>query len=297
MGMAHIHSRDYSPKVLFPQQKLHPLRLIFMDKPDYRREKRLPIETAILPFLGSRDEDYQTFQYIIQDFSRNGVRIAIPSWVQSREKLYSDDEINLHLPYKFEDQTRNQGYVAWEKWDADMDAQMCGIALNRSFPETYPVYISLDTKEVVIDLAGFRSPDKLILLVLKDCVLLKKGMLIYLEHLTAYFTRVSEFKKEEYALFRQTIIDDIKQGLEKNLDYLNKIYMKAMELENAAEDMLGVLDIDELRKSIESELYIDLFGSAVSFEVVSRYLRALKILEKKSYNNYNTLAMLYLQSL
>ncbi len=268
-----------------------------MDKPDYRHEQRLAIETAILPFLGSRDEDYQTFQYIIQDFSRNVVSIAIPSWVQSREKLYSNDEINLHLPFKFEGQSRNQGCVTWEKWDADMGAQMCGIALNRHSPETYPVFISLDTKEFVIDLEGFRYPEKLILQFLKDSVLLKKGMLIYLEHLTAYFTRVSEFKKEEFALFRETIIDHIKQGLEKNLDYLNNIYVKAVELENAAKDIMGLLDIDELRKSIESELYIDLFGSAVSFEVVSRYLRALKILEKKSYSNYNTLAMLYLHCL
>ncbi len=264
---------------------------------EQRREERLPLESAMLPFLGSRDEDYQPFQYIIQDFSQNGVRIAIPSWVQSREKLYTDDRVNLHLPYKFKSQTRNQGKIAWEKWDQDQKAQICGVALDKHFPETYPVFISMDSREVIVDLARFSSLNKLVLLVLKDCVLLKRGMLIYLEHLSAYFLRVSLFKRQEYALFRQNIIKDIKAGLENNLDYLNKIYMQAMELEGDEQDMLGLLDIDEIRKSVESELYIDLFGSVVSFEVVSKYLTALKNLEKKSYNNYNTLAMLYLQSL
>ncbi len=268
-----------------------------METSDSRHEQRLPIETAILPFLGSRDEDYQPFQYIIQDFSQNGVRIAIPSWVQSREKLYREDRVSLHLPYKFKGQSRSHGNIAWENWDNDERAQICGVALDRHFPENYPVFISLDTREVVIDLAHFSTPEKLILLVLKDCVLLKKGMLIYLEHLSAYFTRVSTFNKEEYTLFRHSIINDIKSGLEKNLDYLNNIYLTALEMEGTNGDILGLLDIDELRKSIESELYIDLFSSVVSFEVVSRYLTALKTLEKKSYNNYNTLAMLYLQSL
>lgn len=264
---------------------------------DARHEQRLPVETAILPFLGSRDADYQPFQYIIQDFSQNGVRIAIPSWVQSRERLYTDDQVNLHLPYKFKNQSRNQGKVAWEKWENSENAQVCGIALDTYFPETYPVFISLDTKEVIVDLAHFSSLEKLILLVLKDCVLLKKGILIYLEHLSSYFTRVSTFKREEYALFRQTVINDIKAGLEKNLAYLNEIYTEALNMEGEKGDILGLLDIDELRKSIESELYIELFTSVLSFEIVNKYLTALKVLEKKSYNNYNTLAMLYLQSL
>ncbi len=268
-----------------------------METSDSRHEQRLPIETAVLPFLGSRDEDYQPFQYIIQDFSQNGVRIAIPSWVQSREKLFKNDQVNLHLPYKFKGQSRNHGNIAWETWDNDENAQICGVALDRHFPETYPVFISLDSREVVIELDHFSTPEKLILLVLKDLVLLKKGMLIYLEHLSAYFTRVSTLNREEYALFRHSIINDVKSGLEKNLAHLNTIYLKALGMENADADLLGLLDIDELRKSIESELYIDLFTSVVSFEIVSRYLNALKILEKKSYNNYNTLAMLYLQSL
>ncbi|EFI33046.1 conserved hypothetical protein [Desulfonatronospira thiodismutans ASO3-1] len=264
---------------------------------EQRTEERLPLEMAILPFLGSREEDYQPFQYIIQDFSQNGVRIAIPSWLQSREKLYRGDRVNLHLPYKFQGQSRNQGSVAWETWEDQAAAQVCGVALDKSFPETYPVFISLETRELVIGLENFEDEASLLLLVLKDIAMLKRGMLIYLEHLATYFTRVSEFSREEYALFRRMIINDIKTGMQKNHDYLSSLYSKALSLHSRNQDIMEILDIDELRQSVQSEIYVDLFSSVLSIETINMYLMALKTLEKKSYNNYNTLVMLYLNSL
>lgn len=263
---------------------------------EYRREERLPIESAVLPFLGSRDEDFQPFQYLIQDFSQNGVKIAIPSWVQTREKLFQADRVNLHLPYKFGGKSRNQGSIAWEKWDSEMESQVYGVALNSHFPETYPVYISLESREVVVDLAEFTSPDKILTLVLKDSLLLKKGMLIYLDHLTAYFTRVADFNREDYQEFRNAIISEIKKELQKNTAYLTEIYSRAKEDQNSDFSSLDWLDIEELRASMESEIYMDLFSSVLDSEVIVRYLMALKILEKKMYNNYNTLVMLYLRT-
>ncbi len=263
---------------------------------DQRVEQRLPMESSIIPFLGSREEDYQPFEYLLQDFSRNGVRVAIPSWVHSREKLYKDDRVNLHLPYKIKGQSRNRGIVAWEGWDKDADAQVCGISLDTYFPETYPVFISLDTKEIIVDLENFDTMDQLLLLIMKDCVLLKRGMLIHFNHLIAYFTRVSGFRRKDYSAFRDTIMGDIRSELQIKHDYLKSIYLSAMEMEKQRKDILTLLDMGELKKSIESQLYIDLFGALASFEIISRYLMALKTLEKKSYTNYNTLAMLYLRS-
>ncbi|WP_291323657.1 hypothetical protein [Desulfonatronospira sp.] len=264
---------------------------------EQRTEERLPLEMAILPFLASRDEDYQPFQYILQDFSQNGVRIAIPYWLQSREVLGQGDRINLHLPYKFRGQSRNQGSVAWQTWDDEARAQICGVALDKSFPETYPVFISLETREMVIGLENFDDEAGLLLLVLKDIALLKRGMLIYLEHLATYFTRVSEFSRQDYAVFRNVIINDIKKGLQKNHNYLASLYSMALERHSQHLDIMEILDVDELRKSVQSEVYVDLFSSVLRIETINMYLMALKTLEKKSYNNYNTLVMLYLNSL
>jgi hypothetical protein len=106
-----------------------------MTAPEKRLEERLPLESATLPLLGSRQEDFQPFQYLVQDLGANGVRIAIPSWAQQREILYKGDAVNLHLPYQLSGQSKNQGIIAWEKWDLQMQIQSCGIILQKHFPE------------------------------------------------------------------------------------------------------------------------------------------------------------------
>ncbi|MBA2882217.1 hypothetical protein HNR65_002558 [Desulfosalsimonas propionicica] len=261
-----------------------------------RSEERLPLESATLPLLGSRQEDFQPFQYLVQDLSANGVRIAIPSWAQRREKLYRGDAVNLHLPYQLYGQSKNQGIVAWENWDPQMQIQSCGISLHRHFPETYPVYISLETREAVVNLSVVQSVANILCKVLKDAVLLKRGLLIYMEHLVAYLTRVSRFSKKEYADFRGLIIEDIQSGLKDNLRYLEALYQDAL---NAASEheIFDRLDIDDIRKKMEPELYVDLFRSVLDSEIIQRYLVALKVLEKKGFNNYNTLVILYVNSL
>ncbi len=261
-----------------------------------RTEERLPLESATLPFLGSRQEDFQPFQYLVQDLSANGLRIAIPSWAQQREILYKGDAVNLHLPYQLYGQSKNQGIVAWQNWDPQMQIQSCGLILKKHFPETYPVYISLETRETIINLAVVQSVVNILRKVLKDAVLLKRGLLIYMEHLVAYLTRMSRFSNKEYADFRELIIEDIQSGLRNNLKYLQDIYQGALHAKSEHE-ILDRIDIDEIRKKMEPELYVDLFRSLLDSEVIQRYLIALKTLEKKGFSNYNTLVILYVNSL
>ncbi len=267
-----------------------------MTTPEKRSEERLPLESATLPLLGSRQEDFQPFQYLVQDLSANGVRIAIPSWAQRREILYRGDAVNLHLPYQLYGQSKNQGIVAWENWDPQMQIQSCGILLDRHFPETYPVYISLETREAIINLSDVQNVASILRKVLKDAVLLKRGLLIYMGHLVAYLARMSRFSRKEYADFRKLIIEDIQSSLRNNLKYLQAIYLNAMHAKSEHE-ILDRIDIDEIRKKMEPELYVDLFQSVLDSEVIQRYLIALKTLEKKGFNNYNTLVILYVNSL
>lgn len=261
-----------------------------------RAEDRIPLESATLPLLGSRQEDFQPFQYLVQDLSANGVRITIPSWVQRRERLYAGDAVNLHLPYQLRGRSKNQGFVAWESWDPDMQAQYCGISLSRYFPEAYPVYFSLHTREAVINLSVVRNIANITRKVLKDAVLLKRGLLIYMGHLVAYLSRVSRFSGKEYADFRRIVINEIQAQMKENLKYLQGVYADALRAKSGRE-ILERLDIDEIRGKMESELYVDIFSAVLDSDVIQRYLGALKTLEKKGYNNYNTLVILYLRSL
>ncbi|MFP4214023.1 MAG: hypothetical protein ACLFRL_07930 [Desulfohalobiaceae bacterium] len=180
------------------------------------------------------------------------MRIAIPAWVQSRERLYQGDVINLHLPYKMQGQSRQQGQVAWEAWDPELQAQSCGLALSSRFPETYPVYISMQSQEVVIEPGAMLNMQNLLLQVLKDSLLIKRGLLIYLRHLRAYFTRVVRLSSQEYAWLQQTIFRDIQSTLEQNKEYFDSLYRKALDSESE-EQILQLLDIDQARKKVESD--------------------------------------------
>ena len=267
-----------------------------MAKLEKRAEERLQLKSPVLPLLGSRQKDFQPFQYLVENVSSNGVQITIPSWVQRRENLYKGDAVNLHLPYQLHGQSKNQGVIAWESWDQQVQIQSCGVSLNRNFPENYPVYISLHNREAVVNLSVLKSVVNILRKVLKDSVLLKRGMLIYMEHLVAYLTRVSRFSKREYADFREYIIKDIQSGLKENLAYLQEVYESALHVESEKE-ILDRLDIDDIRKKMEPELYLDLFGSVLDSEIIQCYLVALKNLEKKGFNNYNTLVVLYVNNL
>lgn len=264
-----------------------------MNKTD-RRAKRLDVESVVLPFLGSRAEDYQTFEYLLQDVSMEGVGIAIPRWVVARENLRLGERLHLHLPFELSGRMLHSGIVTWERWDEEQDAQLVGVVLDSYAPALYPVYVSVDTKEVAIDLEGFPGLEHILARVLKDSLLLKRGILIYLKHLTAFFSRVCDLDREGYALFREVIIEDVRAKVLANADHLTALQPRTGEEEAG---ILDRLDLAELRQAMEPELYVDMFRAALGDETVALFLKAIKELERKLLSNYNICVLLYINSL
>lgn len=99
-----------------------------------RRESRGPIDSIVLPFIGSRADEYQAFQYLLQDVSPGGVRIAAPRWAVSRERLQKGDRIHLHIPFRLGSSVLESGQVVWERWDRESEAQVTGIFLDQTAP-------------------------------------------------------------------------------------------------------------------------------------------------------------------
>ena len=55
--------------------------------------------------------------------------------------------------------------------------------------------------------------------------------------------------------------------------------------------------MEDLREIIESEIYIEIIKITFESDAALQYLLAIKELEKKLYYNYNTIVMIYIQSL
>jgi len=69
------------------------------------------------------------------------------------------------------------------------------------------------------------------------------------------------------------------------------------QAEENGEAALERLDLDELRRAMDPELYIDMFSAALGDETVRLFLKAVKELERKLLSNYNTCVLLYINSL
>ncbi len=267
------------------------------DRPtDSRRESRCDIESIVLPFLGTIQEDYSPFQYLLSDMSMHGAMILLPRWLSLREKLHKGDVVDFHAPFRFAGETFSSGKIVWERWDQDSDAQACGVYFETRTPVHHPVAISFDEQSVTVDLTDFRSPGDMMLRVLKDAILLKRGVRIYLKHLAPYLSRISGADKEQYAFLRQFLIEDAMRHVERNLAQLQAVHGELAAGLCTQEELAACVSVEDLLGAFEPEIPADVFALAFTAMAVAPYLRSIKILEKKLYWAYNSLMMLYIQS-
>lgn len=263
-----------------------------MGAEDKRQEPRVDVCSVVLPFLGTRVEDHQPFQYLLQDVSPGGIRIALPRWVASRECLKIGDVIDFHVPFRMGAHILSIGTVSWQRWDAEYEAQILGASLTRRAPAFYPVHLEVETRDVTLNLTDFRSADDMLVKVVKDAAFLKRGLLIYLGHLEAFFSRVGGLSAEEYGEFQEQILEDVRAKVRRNAVWLDDL------LERVRGGLgVGGLDLEELRAVMEPEIYLDIFRFALGSQTTRLYMAAMKELEKKTYSAYNAIVMLYISAL
>ena len=118
-----------------------------------------------------------------------------------------------------------------------------------------------------------------------------------MRHLITYFSRASGMSREDYAFFRETILEDVRAKVAVNAERLGALYAQVRQAGDDREAVVAALDMEEIRSAIEPELYVDMLQAAMGEKMVRLYLQAIKDLEKKLYSNYNTLVLLYIQSL
>ncbi|MDY0039734.1 MAG: hypothetical protein RBS57_05435 [Desulforhabdus sp.] len=262
-----------------------------------RSEPRYPIDSINLPFIGSREADHHSFQYLLSDMSLHGAQITIPKWLVGRERLQEEDIINFHVPFRISKDTYDQGKVAWKRWDSAIDGQVCGARMINKAPLHYPVYIRMEAYEIGIDLTQFETVENLLVRVVKDSGLLKRGVFIYLRHLIPYFSRISDFSSDDYRALKSMLLDDVLVRVERNQEWLQNFQQDILATPGYQVDIARHLDLEELREVMESEIYFELFRNVFSTSSALPYLEAIKELEKRLYANYNTIVMIYLQSL
>jgi len=262
-----------------------------------RREPRHPVDSIVLPFLGSTEAYQGTFEYLVDDLSPSGIRIVLPRWLVQREYLNPGDGVCLNAPFRFQGCFYSRGDVAWARWDETIEAQICGVRMAGAAPPYYPVFISLRAGAIGLDLQDFQSPERLLYLLLKDMYLLKRGILIYLKHLVPFFYRIGDYAPARYADFKDSILEDIRRRVDTHARFLSNLLMTAHRDGWGIDDIPRVIDLGEVREAVESEIQHDLLFTALGTESARPYLSAIQKLEQKLYYSFNALMMLYIQAL
>ena len=263
-----------------------------------RHEQRTVIDSLVFPFLGSRELDHAFFQYLPIDISSAGLQLIIPKWVVDRDHLRNTDRINLHVPFRLGEDVYSEGVVAWSRWDEEAGGQRCGVAMDQKVRAYYPIFIELGTNPSIgLNLQDFKTTGQLLLQLLKDAILLKKGVRIYLNYLASYFSRIVDVSAEDYRQLKTFLFEDYDNRIKANQAKLEALRELVRGVENMEKEMARYVDLEELRQMMESEIHLEVLKSALASEIALPMLNAIKTLEKKQYANYNAIVMLYVQSL
>jgi hypothetical protein len=187
--------------------------------------------------------------------------------------------------------------VRWAIWNEAARSQFCGGLLEALAPPHYPVFVSKGLASVAVDLENGTLMKGLLSQVLKDSILLKRGVLIYLKHLVPYFQRSTTYPHQEYSQLKALLLADIQQKVRDHGTQLEKL-LETVEREiHFPSDIPKYLNLDQLFLLVESEIYVELLKNAFSDDRILSYLNAIKQLEHRLYSNYNTVVLLYVKCL
>ena len=185
----------------------------------------------------------------------------------------------------------------WNTWDEEVQGQLYGIQMEHPENILHPLHIRSDTYSINVDLSKFKSTGRLLESLLKDAVMLKKGILIYLNHLIPYFSRLGGRSTQDYDQLKSVLFEDMKHLVITNLKHMETLYDQAKADRGNEGIVLHTLNLDQLREAVRSEISMDTLEVALNTDAVIPYISAIKTLEEKQYTNYNAMVMLYIHKI
>ena len=261
---------------------------------DKRREQRTVVNTSGLPFLAERADNHHCFQYLLKDVSKDGVGISIPRQIENREFLRVGDQVRFHLPFLLNKGYFDEGQVRWTDTTESCQGQVCGSELNKRAPLEYPVYIAFTTGTIAfsLDNFGFSNMEDLIRTLVKDTMLLKRGVLIYFRHLVPLFSKIGGLHPQDYPVLKNIFLNDVEDAIGRNIEWLQKLLAQLSHPAFAMENIRREINLADLRSAIEPEIDTELFQNAFRSRTILPYLESIKTLEYKLFTAYNTLVLI-----
>lgn len=272
------------------------------------------------PLLGTRS-DGEAFSYLLMDISQDKASIVISKWMIDHTLLNLKEKIDLFIPSLLAIEYDLRNHVSGVIKSVTKEEQIAEYLYEIAFvcPLSMQLPESRSLAKFTQNLSTETSLLNMLLRLIKDSLILKQGILVYLKHLAPYFSRIVHSSLHDYEDLNKIIFIDIANKMGKKASILESLYFSLTESLKTLHDVSIFLNLEELRELIESEISLDLFLIAFA-EVTSReelvdllnkpkqyvdykrnnkymtYLLAIKDLEKRLYSNYNQIVLIYLKS-
>ncbi len=270
------------------------------------------LDTLIFPFLGSL-EDGEPFEYLLLSIHSDFVEIAILEWLVNRTILHVGDKVDLYIPELLSEDYRFTRRVADTVVTAQHSNEMRGEIYRISLSKTDTCIVkSLSFDEFTHQLPSTILLTDLLISLIKDSLILKQGVRVYLKHLVPYFSRIVNFSHKEYVKLEEFFLHDVLQRIKDSEYKLANLYQLIREELIKPEQIPIYIDLESLRDILESEISLTLFNIVFAekkdLNMTERlpsqtaygfgmYINAIKTLEKRLYSNYNHIVLIYLKSL
>lgn len=276
-------------------------------------------ESLRFPFLGAR-EDGEPFEYLLMEITPEKATIAIFRWMVNHINLDEGEKVHLFVPAVLTTQFLLRKDAPGKVEAIKKSEEEQGFFYEILFLKPGRLNVSVKGTGELIDNATADEPlANLLIQLVKDSLILKQGISVYLKHIAPYFSRLVDTAHKDYLALEDYIFNDIKNKVKKNEMILKELYESLKTIQNTHQIPI-LINLEELRQSVESEIGLDLFLVAFSntetrdelmqmlkeskYEDKLRlkyfymnYLIAIKDLEKRLYSNYNQIVLIYLKSL
>lgn len=220
-----------------------------------------------------------------------GVEISSPSWLSRSYPLKELDLVKLHLPFKVGSEFFTGGMVKEIRIKENSHERIYRLQFSQEPFLPHEYYVCLDGDAVPV----FASDTDFIDLFaenIKDCIQLKKGVLVYTKHLAAYFSRIIGFDNLNYPRFNNFFFDDIFNKLSEKIKILTEFYEKII-INKKSKNFEIPDNFQIIHELIESEVNIDLINLAFKGGEHLPYILSIKQLEAKMFYSYNLLLLIY----
>jgi len=254
-----------------------------------RAEPRMVVDTGGISFVGTREDLSDIFEYVLRDVSGGGVGLFLRDGAPGIEHVLPGERVNFHLPFKVNEAFQDLGVIRWRRRSAEDDGWDCGASLEGRIPLYYAVYVDFDEGRMDFrsGTPGLKRLHDILMILVKDAWLLKRGIAVYFDHLAPYFRRLGKGRAQNEG---REFADAMREQIAENVRRLDALRERVTDPEiRYHPENWG---LEEFRVAVTPELKPEEFYERFRTTAVLPYLQSIKRLEYRLYTNFNTAVLL-----